>query len=155
MFLVNDTRSSREAKIRSFLHEDDPAIAIILAAADFEWTVRRAIVALGSHPTKFIRKKIENLSGLAAYEKAWKQEVAKRVGGFELAQVVVPNWEYFKKEAYGLRNKTVHGATSSVSVAFAQPRLDAMLAASAAVTKFATDNGEPLYDRMIRRSKAR
>jgi len=136
------------------LHEDDPAIAIILAAADFEWTVRRAIVALGSHPTKFIRKKISKLSGLPSYEKAWRQEVAKRVGGIELAKVV-SDWKFFKESAYDLRNRIVHGATSSVSVAFAQPRLDALLAASAAVTKFATVNGEPLYGRMIRRSKAR
>jgi hypothetical protein len=154
LFLVSDCRSSREAKIRSFLQED-PAVAIILAAADFEWTVRRAIVALGHSPTKLIRNEVlAKRHGLDEYKDAWKQEVTGRVGGKGLAELV-PNWEFFKKKAYDLRHKIIHGATSSVSVAYAQPRLEAMLAASAAVTKFAADKGEPLYGRMIRRLKAR
>lgn len=155
MFLVSDTRPLREAKIRSFL-PDDPAVAIILAAADFEWTVRRAIVALGGSPTKVIREQIlAGCHGLDAYKRAWKQEVTPRVG-VGLAQVAPPSdWQYFKDKAYDLRHKIVHGVTSSVPVPFATPRLDAILAMSTAVTDFANIQGEPLYGRMIRRSKPR
>jgi hypothetical protein len=48
MFLVKDNINYRQTKIRSFL-SNEPAIAVILAAADFEWSVRRAIRALGTH----------------------------------------------------------------------------------------------------------
>ena len=58
MFLINDTMEERHQTIRSFL-SSDPMIAVILAAADFEWTVRRAILALGTLPTKEIRKHFE------------------------------------------------------------------------------------------------
>ena len=152
MFLVSDTRSSREAKIRSFL-QDDPAVAVILAAADFEWTVRRAIVALGRSPTKVIRQHLAECYGLDRYKEAWKQEVQPRFG-IGLAGVV-PEWQFFREKAYDLRHKIVHGLSSSVPVAFGQSRLDSILAASSAVTTFADSAGEPLYGRIIRRLNPR
>ena len=54
MFLVADNRNDRDLLIKSYF-DAEPAISILLAAADFEWTVRRAILALGKSPTKHIR----------------------------------------------------------------------------------------------------
>jgi len=45
MFLVKDDPTEREKKILGFV-PNEPAIAVILAAVHFEWTVRRAIIAL-------------------------------------------------------------------------------------------------------------
>jgi len=153
VFLINDTRAQREEKIRSFL-EEDPAVAIILAAADFEWTVRRAILALGRSPTKNIRLGVlAKCHGLEHYKDAWKQEVTPRMG-IGLAQLI-PEWQFFKEKAYDLRHKIIHGAASRVTVRFATPRLDAILAASAAVIRCADEHNEPLYGRRIRRLKER
>ncbi len=64
MFLVRDRIEARHEKIRTFMGSDDAAIAVLLAAADFERTVRRAILALGNTPTKQLRTKVLGASGL-------------------------------------------------------------------------------------------
>jgi hypothetical protein len=153
MFLVSDTPKARHEKIRSFL-EREPVIAVLLAAVDFEWTVRRAILALGRNPTKFIRENVINrASGLGDYKDSWRDEVKPsfRVG---LAEVI-PAWEFFKTEAYPLRNRLVHGVSGVVGTAYAAERVEAILKASAALVTFAECHKEPIYGRHIRRSKPR
>jgi hypothetical protein len=152
MFLVSDTLESRQKKIRSFL-EREPAIAVLLAAADFEWTVRRAILALGTNPTKDIRKDFERCRGLDGYKRCWKREVKPRLH-VGLAQVV-PNWQFLKEQAYDLRNRLIHGVSGPPSVPYARDRVVAMLEASAALVAFAACNEEPIYGRPIRRIKPR
>jgi hypothetical protein len=75
MFLVKDTIKKRHEKIRSFL-EKEPAIAVLLSAADFGWTVRRVILACGSSPIRDLRER--KLGGPAAYAGCWKKEVTPR-----------------------------------------------------------------------------
>lgn len=65
MFHVNDSISERQAQIRSLA----PRVGIFLAAADFEWTLRRAILALGQCPTTSIRKELRGVAGLKKYGK--------------------------------------------------------------------------------------
>jgi hypothetical protein len=62
-FLVTDDLDARENRIMGFLEEREPVIAILLAAADFERTVRRAILGLSTEPTKKIRKKLASEYG--------------------------------------------------------------------------------------------
>ncbi len=153
MFLVSDTPKARQEKIRLFL-EREPAIAVLLAAADFEWTVRRAILALGTNPTKFIREKVINrASGLDDYKDSWRKEVKPRFG-VGLAEVI-PAWEFFKKQAYPLRNRLVHGVSGSVGTPYATERVEAILRASAALVTFAECHQVPIYGRHIRRTKPR
>lgn len=150
MFLVKDSISERHRKIRAL----DPFAGVILAAADFEWTVRRAILALGTQPTKAIRESLEKVSGgLGGYKDKWKKEVFQRTG--KRLPEIIPEWEFFKKEAYKLRNRLVHGVKGTVSEDFARERLECILAASRALNDFAQEQGEPLYGRAIRRLKPR
>jgi len=75
MFFVQDTLIQRHRKIRSFL-KTESVIAVLLGAADFEWTVRRAIIALGHSPNVDIREHtLLGCHGLDAYKAAWKEEV--------------------------------------------------------------------------------
>ena len=89
MFFIDDTQASRHAKIRAF-DDDQIMIAVLLAAADFEWTVRRAIIGLGHAPNKYIRDvTLKNCSGLKSYKAAWNEQVRAR-HHIRLADVV-PN----------------------------------------------------------------
>lgn len=150
MFLVNDTISERHEQIRAL----DPSMGVILAAADFEWTVRRAILALGTQPTNAIQQDIlSRISGLNGYKDAWKKEVAPRTR--KQLPEVIPNWDFFQKEAYPLRDKLVHGIKGAVGEEYVRERVECLLTASRALNDFAEDWGEPLYGRQIRRMKPR
>jgi hypothetical protein len=154
MFLINDKQTERHGKIRAYLRKE-PVIAVILAATDFEWTTRRAILALGSSPTKAIsdRFKKEKRSGPTAWQKYWKEEVKPRFHG-DLADIA-PTWQSVVKQAYPLRNKLVHGAEGRVTGPYASSAVDALLAASTSVSEYAEKHGEPVYGRKIRRLKRR
>ena len=56
MFSIYETREDRE-KLLHDLKELDPCVALVIAFLDFEWTVRRCILALGKSPTKDIHAK--------------------------------------------------------------------------------------------------
>ena len=151
VFLVLDTLEERQEKIASF---DEPFIAVLLAAPDFEWTARRAILALGSSTTKEIKENTLKLcSGLKEYKDAWKEEVQPLTG--KGLPEIIPGWQYFRESAYPLRNRLVHGIEGSVTSQYAQERVEAILSASKAVTEFADSFGEPLYGRRIVRRKPR
>ena len=154
MFLVKDTLPERQEKIRSFL-KLEPAIAVILAAADFEWTVRRAILALGCSPTPEIRQrwKDKHLSGPDAYKDEWKKEVKPRTHS-DLARVV-PDWRAFKGTAYRLRHELVHGSSGTAGVVYASRAVTTILKGTKAVADHAELHGAPVYGRVIRRDKAR
>jgi hypothetical protein len=59
MFWVKDTREERYSRIRNFLTKEDAAIAVLLAAANLEWTPRRAIVLLSASARPTVRTKLE------------------------------------------------------------------------------------------------
>jgi hypothetical protein len=155
MFLVSDTLESRHKRIRSFLDRES-VIAILLAAADFEWTVRRAILALGRSPTKCIRENVlANSWGIEAYKSCWKQEVEPRFHK-RLAELVSDSdWQFFKSDAYPLRDRLIHGIRGTVGGPYARKRVEAILGISKALVEFADDHCEPVYGRRIRRSKPR
>lgn len=109
MFLVQDSSESREARIKSFLAEDPP-LSALLAVIHFEWTVRRAIIALGTLPNVVVRAKLKNCHGLDRYKDVWKDEVSLGDVQKSLPEVV-KNWEGLRR-AFRLRHRLVHGATS-------------------------------------------
>ena len=151
MFLVTDTRANREDTIRKFLGRD-PAIAVLLAAADFEWTVRRAILALGYRPNSIIRK--ESLHQCSGIDKdVWKNEVTPLRKN--RLPAIVPNWGYFKTTAFPLRHKLIHGITSPPSRDYAEIRVEAVLAASASLVDYAAAFDVDLFARLPVRLKER
>jgi len=153
MFFVSDSQTQRHDRIRSFLTDESATIAVILAAIDFEWSVRRAILALGSSPTKHIREVVFAgfHGGYGNYADAWNQEVAVWLK-LSLAQAI-PHWSRLANKRDGavrLRGQIVHGATVSVSVDLARPRVEDWLAASTALEGLAIQHKTSLYKRLRR-----
>ena len=156
MFFVSDSQQNRHDLIESFLKEDTATIAVILAAIDFEWTIRRAILALGCSPTKHIRLEIlgnKNKSGGPdAYKKAWNAEpyqyLKKRI------DEAIPHWSRLTDSKLGalrLRNQIVHGIRGSVSLELATDKVRDFLEASKCLEQLARDNNTSIYKRIERR----
>lgn len=155
MFFVSDSQKQRHDRIRSFLTDESATIAVILAAVDFEWSVRRAILALGSSPTKHIREVVfAGLhGGYANYADAWKLEVAVWLKQ-SLAQAI-PHWSRLANRQDGavrLRGQIVHGSRVSVSADYVRPRVEDWLAASTLLEALANNHQTSLYKRIVRRT---
>lgn len=155
MFSVDDSVMDRRKKIVDFLDNGETAIAVVLAAANFEWTIRRTIIDLGQSPTAHFKAEkgiFYECHGLDGYKNVWQAEVyplvKTRLPG------VVPNWEYFKKQAFPLRHKLMHGAKGSTGKGFGSDRVVAMLDASEALIQFASTNRVNIFERIkVRRKK--
>lgn len=97
MFKIYETRENREEFMKKLLSEE-PCVALVIAFLDFEWTVRRCVLALGKSTTKDIRAKFSGnlpinfygndkstksdsnrnykfISSLRDYNELWKAEV--------------------------------------------------------------------------------
>ena len=155
MFYVDDSVTDRRKKIVDFLDKGETAIAVVLAAANFEWTIRRTIIGLGQSPTAHFKAEkgiFYECQGLDGYKNVWKAEVSPRVK--KSLAAVVPNWEFFKKQAFPLRHKLMHGAKGSTGKGYGSERIMAMLKASEALIQFASSNGVNIFKRIkIRRKK--
>jgi hypothetical protein len=148
MFFVADSQARRHKMIRSFL-KSQASIAVILAAVDFEWTLRRAILALGARPTKDIREALEKTWGLQKYKDIWNQEVKPRM---EVTVVeVIPCWHELTK-AFVFRDRLVHGVVGVISNEAANNSVESILHASAALEGFAEKHEGTLYRRIVRRN---
>lgn len=147
MFLVSDSQGRRHAKIRSFL-KDEPVIAILLAAVDFEWTVRRAIVAMGHGPNRRIREELlVRCHGAEDYKEAWKAEVVPRFGSS--LPSAIPNWSTLKGDAYPLRHRVVHGTVGIPPREKNRNAVEAFLAASTSLAEFAAANQVELFGKRL------
>lgn len=152
-FLVGDRLSERHTKIRGFISAGEPEIGVLLAAADFEWVVRRAIIALGTSSNADIRKhSLGKGGGLKGYKDAWKKEVLKQFN--KSLPEVVKDWDAFRK-AYKLRNILIHGVAASTGPEYASSHIEIILSASSAVADFAKDQDIDLFQRLPVRRKER
>lgn len=143
MFLVNDTSSSREARIKQFLFED-PAIAALLSVIYFEWTVRRAIIALGTSPNVDIRRNLEKCHGCPAYKDLWKTEVLPTTG--KRLPEVVRDWDGLIK-AFKLRHQLVHGV-KPCSSEYATERVQWAIDAALDIRELCSSHNVDLHSRL-------
>lgn len=152
MFLVDDNLEARETRIRSFLTATDAPIAVLLAAAHFEWTTRRAILALGASPNKTIRLRFKHDHGLETYKEIWRDEVMpfRSVPGLAM---VIRNWAVFMK-AFKLRHVLIHGR-GSCGLEYARPCVEEMLKAARAVIAVCESLECNLFERLKVRRKQR
>lgn len=165
MFLVADSPSSREAKIRGFLDKKEPVIAVLLAAADCERTMRRAILSLGMTPTLELAYQLGRRrpdqkksrpkygSSIKGYANAWKVEVEpsyQRV----LTGDVVPDWASLEK-AFHLRHDLIHGDTGTAGLKYSTRCVETLIQATQAVHKFASEQGFDLTKPIKKRLKAK
>lgn len=151
-FTLQDDFAARKKSILDMLEGGQPGIAVITAAANLEWTLRRAIVALGVSPNKDLQKKLEKTSGLRRYAGLWRKEVGVRHGrGLD---VLINDWDNFVDSTYQLRHKLVHGALGKTTRDYAKPRVDEILEATSNVLSFASTCGVDLQNRLPVRRKA-
>lgn len=148
MVFVNDTQEQRHKFIRSFLNRDTAPIAILLAAIDFEWTVKRAILAFGTSPTKNLRTCFRNVYGLRRSKEKWKEEVQPRLGCS--IDSAIRQWSQVH-DAFEIRDKIIHGASVPVTLEHATPHVNSILGASESLEKLAKEKDRSLYQRRIRR----
>lgn len=141
-FRVSDDQESRHQIIRSYIEGDSASIAVVFSAIDLEWTIRRVLDRIiGSS----ISSEVHKVSGLPAYEKAWKK-FAIPAGLPELSSII-PNWNEIKKE-YQLRHDIVHGRVGTTSAKYAEQRVDSFLGASVAITETASRKGFNPYRKL-------
>ena len=146
MFLVSDTLESRQGKIEGFL-ETDQAIAVLLAAADFEWTVRRAIILLGRDSNREIRERdLYRASGLGKYQEAWTAQVVP--DHTRPLREIVPDWDYFQNTAFDLRHKLIHGVQGGTGLNHATTCVTSILAATKSIVDFAANADKDVYSRL-------
>lgn len=121
MFKIYETRENREELMKKILSED-PCVALVIAFIDFEWTVRRCVLALGKSTTKDIRAKFSGnlpinfygndkstksdsnrycklICSLSDYKKLWNAEV--KVNGYHcLAEILNSNVKVSNVEGF-------------------------------------------------------
>lgn len=153
MFLVQDSSVSREERIKQFLDED-PSLSALLSVIHFEWTVRRAIIALGKSPNVVIRVKLRGCQGLDGYKDLWRDEVfLNDQRNITRLSEVVKNWQGLGR-AFRLRHRLVHGATSC-GTEYAKERVNWAIDATNNVRHICKVEGINLDSRLpVRRSKA-
>ena len=150
-FNLQDSFAVREKSILDMLEGGYPGISVITAAANLEWTLRRAIVALGVSPNKDLQKRLEKTSGLRKYAALWKKEVSVRHG--QELEALIDDWDQFVDSTYQLRHRLVHGALTRTTRDYAKPRVDAILLATSKVLGYASSRGVDLHMRLPVRRK--
>lgn len=115
MFDLSDKRNKRRKTILGYAHFD-PGMGVVLAAMDFEWTCRRAIVALSGTPTATLYERFFNrYTSLKKLTNAWRDEVLPHLKTqCSLDDVVCQNRVTLEqvKDAMQCRNVVVHGTES-------------------------------------------
>lgn len=144
-FLVDESQSLRHRRINDFLVKDSTIIAVLLAAADFEWTLRRAIYRLGTRPIREL--KAEHVSSLGKYAKLWKRELV--FPGSRSLEDVIGGWQELA-DAFDLRHQIIHGVQGTSGLRYASPRVQRILLASVRVAEYAADNGGNVFARLTR-----
>lgn len=156
MYYVRDNYQGRRAKILQFRNEQDICIAIILAAADFEWTIRRIILSLSLIPNKIVREDKRYLykcSGLLKYKKVWNQLISNfpklitpRYPDTKL-EVVIQDWIEFEKK-YDFRHGIVHGSKANLKYDEGCKALTTIMQATDDIYHFSKANGYDVYTKV-------
>ena len=153
MFAYSVSIEDRLSKIQHLVSEGDHGIALVVAAADFERTIRRAIVGLASAPTADIRERIERkYNTVGKYGQAWTRFV-EPVRKSSLHEAL-PEIDDIKN-AFRSRNKLVHGQQGGASIDYLQPRIEFIFAGTAKLTSFALEHGVDLTARIRIRQRPR
>lgn len=145
VYFVSDRRDLKRSRILRTLTRE-PMIAVLLAAANVEWTIGRCILVLGASPTTEIRDRLERTHGIRKYQKFWKNEICAGNTEEPDLETVIGEWDYFSK-AFGLRHKLIHGR-GTCSKNMAMKPVEAMLKAVDELYEFAEARGHDLNGRL-------
>lgn len=150
MFLVSHSLGVRANEIRRWLH-NQPSVALLVAAAYFEWTVCRVILALSRRPNADVRRDLIQVYGLDKYKDFWHAELQHLAGAQRLAEVVT-DW-HAVTEAFNARNRLVHGRDRYTGK-MALPKVEALLTAVLEIHEYCLSHGVNINQRLpVRRRK--
>jgi hypothetical protein len=144
MFLVNDSPERRAHEIRTWLHRH-PAISLLVAAAYFEWTLCRALLALSSRPNAQIRRDLAKIYGLDRYKDFWWTELQHLPDPRRLPEII-RNW-HGVTDAFDVRNRLIHGRDRCTRN-MASPKIEALLEAVTDLRQYAASRGAELDRRL-------
>ena len=153
MFGLKDKRGKRRKVI---LGETliDAQYGVVLAAMDFEWTCRRAILALSNKPTvKIYETFIEGYAAFKGLEKAWNSEVVPMVKGACSLPDLLKNKVSWKcvTDAMLCRNVVVHGTESRVTDKECRWAVCVLEAACDVIATFVEGHGADIFKPINRR----
>lgn len=158
MFSVGYGSANREASIRK-IAKDDRTTAVILAAVHFEWMLKRAILKLGSSPTKALRSELEGVYRIhdvgrqPGYKTIWEREVTPRFKKAALG-TVLGRLTAIEKIAINARGQLVHG-NGTVGQRKAAEAVELFLGVGEKIRSFAESHGVDLDSRLSTRIKPR
>lgn len=163
--VTKENRQQRSERIRA-LFASEPILAFLVAVFDFEWTVRRSIVALSPCPTKKVHDAFAatRLCGWDGYKEAWEQLVSgmrkdvPRSMGVLLQELAVARG--FKQRHFTnvgnilkLRHKLVHGVSGCLRASHVDEGFEVLLHASEAISEYVDQHANRrMFSRIVRRS---
>ena len=117
MFDLSDKRNKRRKTIFGYAHFD-PRMGVVLAAMDFEWTCRRAILALSKTSTVILYERFfKHYKSMEQLKQAWGNEVFPYLQHqCSFVDVISQNGITYEqvKDALKCRHVVVHGTESRV-----------------------------------------
>lgn len=153
MFSYSVSIEDRLAKLQRLVSEGDHCIALVVAAADFERTMRRAIVSLSLKPTADVRERIEKkYNSIGRYRQAWTLFV-EPARNLSLSDALLEFDDI--KNAFQARNKLVHGQQGGAKFDYVMPRLDVISSGTTKLTVLSLKHGIDLTQRIKVRQRAR
>lgn len=154
MFLVSDGRKNRKAQVRR-LAAQDIAVGVLVAAADFEWTCRRGILAMGNDPTLAI--KLELFAGQkfgVKLKSGWEKLVRSKLKGIEKFEEIFDRWAKEKMDKYVRwadieyamqnRNKLIHGIVGGIGLAEGRQCVNILECANDILCEYLDSHGKNL-----------
>lgn len=151
MFFVSDTEAHKRRRILEFGRRE-PMIAVLLAAANFEWTVGRCILFFGNSSNVRIHECLQKTHGLKKYADLWGAEICQYdSSAAPPLNEVVKNWAQFS-EAFQMRHRLIHGR-GTCSAKMATDPISQMLSAASDLYAFARARGKDLNTRASIRRK--
>ena len=154
LFAVNGTgREVRRRRIAA-IAALEPSIGFIVSVFDFEWMIRRAILALSGVPTPEIKKYFKGRHGLDAYKDAWTRFVYRtkrydRLPAIFDKECRIP-W-CLVKQAFEARHPIVHGSNGFIKDDDAIEKMNCLLNASDAIEDYLKKFGKTAFERIFRR----
>ena len=157
MFDLNDTRGKRRRVILGEA-QIDAQCGVVLAAMDFEWTCRRAILALSKKPTvELYEKYIGDYSGFKGLANAWNSEVLPAVDGVPPLPALLGDkvsWQCVQ-DAMQCRNAVVHGTENRVRDKECRWAVCILEDACDVVAQFAEEHNGKIFKPISRRRSKR
>lgn len=158
LFAVHgNSRQMRRKRIET-IAELEPIIGFLASVFDFEWMVRRAILALSASPTAVIKVWFRSKHGLDDYKEAWVQFVDKPPQGIPF---LLRNYDKSKhvewsvlKDAFEQRHPLVHGINGFLEDDVAKFNIQLFLTASEIMESILQANGKSAFKTIpVRRAK--